>query len=518
VNGKEFKSKSYVINVKDSPGANARGSLGQSPHQLMPSDPADTPAQSTSPDIDAAQIEGAKVDPDYFIQTVLSKKEAVVGEQLVLKVYLYTAWRAAPEVLREPGTEGFWVENLLPNRRQYEIEEVLVNGRKYDRVVLRKYALFPIKPETLTIAPTIVELETRRGGIFSRRKTVKRVAVPVQVEIKPPPQDAQPDDFVPANVGQYAFTASVDNQTVKTGEPITLKLSVRGKGNLRNLVLPELKEVTGFKVYAPESDVNVRAIGDSITGDRTSRILMIPKGPGQFTIPSISWTFYNPFTGKYVSPLSKPHKITVQKGDGFTDTGAVANPTKTETVGANARLNRRLRSILSRAELEVTGHGSTLKQSWFYGLVIFVTLLYLSLVIASQTRKKIAENRIKGRSKRAITVARRRLDQIEKEIGKMATEVFFAELQRCLITFLENRLETPVAGDTVVELRDRLQERGFGAEHADQVVTELETCEFARFARSAGKKEEKSEALNRLQALIKELAKINIAPLPKVRR
>ena len=94
--------------------------------------------------------------------------------------YLYMSRQISNyDILREPGTEGFWGENLIPSaRRHLASETVTIGDRMYDRVELRKMALFPIKPGDLTIAPTIVEIETQRGIFFSKRRAVKRASLP----------------------------------------------------------------------------------------------------------------------------------------------------------------------------------------------------------------------------------------------------------------------------------------------------------------------------------------------------
>ncbi len=514
----EYKGDPYPINVRPS----GKGG-GAGPQQVAPTPTEPTGPDQPPPDDSATQglpgetLDGARFDKDYFIQTALSKKKAVVGESLILTVYLYTAWRTGAEVLREPGTEGFWVENLLSNRRRPQGQAFVINNQQFERIPLRKYALYPIKPGTLTIAPAIVELEVRRGGFFSQRKTVKRVAVPVQVEVAPLPKENQPTGFDPANVGKYAFKTSVDHTKVKAGEPVTLTLSVRGEGNLRNLVLPEVTDVEGFKVYAPESEVDVRVVDEAITGSRTSRILMIPKAPGEFVVPAISWSYFDPAAGRYQTKQGRAHRVVVTQGDAAPGGTVVSASPTAEPIGDQSRLNRQLRSILSRSPLKLGDAHAMIGRPWFYALVVLVALAYLGTIAASQTRRRLIENRVKGRSKRAMVVAKRRLDQLKKNAATLSKEPFFGELQRIFIGFLEDRLETPVAGDTMTELHDRLLARGIDAARASAVITELESCEFARFAKSTGQDDDWRRALTRVERLIGELARIGVTAAPKGR-
>jgi hypothetical protein len=524
LDGVKYKGEPYTLDILGSGSSAPADPRAQGQTQVVqPTEPTDQQQDilgSEPPDLGAGELDGAKIDPDFFIQTHLSKKKAVVGEPVVMTIFLYTAANISDlNVIREPGTEGFWVENLLPANRRLTTEPVQVAGRGYDRAVLRKVVLFPIKPGTLTVAPTLAELEVGFGGFFSRRRTVKRSSLPVQIEVVQLPAENQPAGFDPANVGRYTFKAEVDRRGVKAGEPVTLTLTVRGEGNLRSLVLPQLEELDGFKVYAPESDVNVSATGESIIGSKSSRILMISKDPGEYVIPEISWSFYDPQSERYETLKSGPKKITVRPGESqISEGGPIKDQAGAAAAQGQDRLNRQLRSILSRADLQANGGGQTLINPWFLGLFISAPMIFLAIAIVSRTRRKMAENQIKGRTKRAGSVALRRLAALAKRSGELSNEAFFAELARLLTGFIEDRLETTVSGDTVSELKTHLVGRGFPVDSAERVIIEMESSDFARFARSSGKEEERRQALDRMEKLIRDLAKARVSPPPEDKR
>lgn len=516
VDGRKYKGETYQVDVLK---ANAAQGGAPSLTPIAPGgqqggaepDEEEIPASGTV----VETLDGAKVEPDYFIQTAVSKKEAVVGEMLVMTVYLYMAQSLSNyEILREPGTEGFWGENLIPaNRRRLTTESVMVQGRAYERAVLRKMALFPIKPGKLTIAPTIVDVEIQPGMFFSRRRSVKRASLPVTVTVADLPAENQPANFNPANVGRYTFRVGVDNTSVKVGEPVTLTLRVKGVGNLRNLVLPTPAEIPGLKIYDPETDVDVKQEGDIVSGSLTSRILMIPTEPGEFTIPEIAWPYFDPASETYKTPTSKPVVIQVSKGQVRTSAAAVAGPVdgQVSRVGQD-RLNRQLRSILSRVDLGTPSSGHPLTRPWFLLLAIGVPVLYLGFWLVSRTRRKMRESKGKNRAKNADSEALKRLGVLRKQQAEIASEEFFKALEESLIGFIEDRLEEKALGDTLSELRERLTERGFPHDLTDRVVAETEACDFARFARGAGQEEERHRALDRMEALIRDLARVKVAP------
>lgn len=522
VSGQRYKGTAYKLEVLKATGVAPSNPGGPSP---LPTDrdalnDGDSQSPSTSGTV-IESLEGAKLDPDFFVQTAVSKKEAYVGEALTMTIYLYMARNISNyDILREPGTEGFWGENLIPStRRTLSTESVTIGGRGYDRAVLRQLALFPIKPGTLTISPAVVEIETNPGLFFSRRKSVKRSALPVQIKVLDLPAENQPANFNPADVGKYAFSATIDNTDIKVGEPATLTLTVSGEGNLRNLVLPEVPEIDGLKVYAPEIEVNITPKGLSVVGTRTARILMIAKKPGQFTVPALSWSYFDPESASYNSLASKPITVNVRGQNAPEATQNEVQPTTAVvTKVGQDRLNRRLRSIISRSDLQRKDSGHPLTRPWFLVLIIGVPLVYIGLSLTSRTRRKLEEARMKNRSKNADGETLKRLHELRKKTKDSTPEVFFGELQRCLLLFIEMRLEEKVVGDTMAELRERLTARGFSAEQAESVIAESEACDFARFARQGTDKEDREHVINQMEKLIRELSKVPVTPQKKEKR
>ena len=521
VNKQRFKGKTYKLEVLKGTGGASGGGGSLTPAAPDPNAPADDMQQPSNTDTVVENLDGAKVDSNFFVQTAVSKKEAVVGEMLTMTIYLYMARNISNyDIIREPGTEGFWGENLIPStRRTLSTETVTVNGRPYDRAVLRQLALFPIKPGTLTISPTVVEVETSPGIFFSRRKAVKRSSLPVQIKVSDLPADNQPAGFNPANVGKYAFAASIDNAEVKVGEPVTLTLTVSGEGNLRNLVLPEVPEIDGLKIYAPEIETDITPRGLSVAGTRTSRVLMIPKKSGEFQLPKLDWSFFDPEAGAYETLHTPMIPVHVRGVEDSVSTAAGAAPS-VETVSkvGQDRLNRRLRSIVSRADLRKKSDGHPLTRPWFLALVFGVPLLYLGVWISSRTRRKLAAAKLKNRSKNADAEALRQLHDLRKKAHTLSPEAFFGDLQRCLLVFIEMRLEEKVVGDTMAELRERLTERGFTADQAERVIAESESCDFARFARQGTGNDDRERVAAEIEKLIRELAKVPLTPLKKEKR
>jgi hypothetical protein len=442
----------------------------------------------------------------------------LVGERLVLTVYVYFSRNiSGVELLREPGADGLWVENLLPTGQRIEVEQVSIGGVSYGRAIQRRLAVFPVEPGKLTIAPPVAEYTMQRG-FFSAPKTVRRSAPPVTLEVAALPQEGQPSGFLSTNVGSYSFGATVDRTTVKVGEPVTLTLKVEGEGNLRNVTMPQLGEIDGFRAYAPELEAHVRVEGETVLGSRTSKTLLIARQPGEFSIPALSFSYFNPQTGKYDTMVSPERVIVVtesaQAGSLPLSGSASAGHSPVEPLaqGGLERLNRRLRSIVASADFASALPGSVPRSPGFLLVTLGAPLAWLGFVLFGQARRRRAEGRTRDRSKRADSEALRRLGELERSGDKIDSGAFHSELARILMKFFEDRLEEPISGDTLPELRHRLQSRGFEPHLVDKVLAEMEALDFARFARAAADSVERKESLERVRQLLRELAPIRVEP------
>ncbi|MBN2527964.1 MAG: protein BatD [Deltaproteobacteria bacterium] len=508
LDGYTFNGKSYPLEVFD--GASAGASAPVQGGQPTPQ----------SDDLTEEQLKGARIDEDYFLHMIPSKSTCMVGEQIILDVYLFTSVNniRANQFDKEPGTEGFWVERFEDfDLRNHRNRQVVINGTLYEQVILKKLALFPLKSGKLTIAPPVFSFVVGGGGFFSfsRGKEVKRAASAVEIDVLPLPKDGRPDNFNDANVGNLSFLVDTNQKEVKVGEPVTVTVNVRGSGNIRGIQLPEFAEVDGFKIYAPETDVEVQARGGVVSGVSQSQTLFIPEKPGKWTIPSLTFSYFDLASKTYRTRTSDPIVIKVEEGKKremmpLTSSGALTS--SPEKVSAPIeRMNAQMRTIVN--QVETTRSGPPMFVRWWYRTLVFgVPVLFIAYLISVRVRRRAAENFNRSRSRRAESDARKSLSLLEKE-SELSNDQFFSRLHKILLTFLEDRLEENVVGDTMNQLIQRLSARGVEDKLARDVVASLEEYEFARFARTGGGAGERKGDIQRARDLIATLGSVSLKPI-----
>lgn len=449
-------------------------------------------------------LTGAQFDDQLFVRTVLDKPRAYIGEQVTLTVYLYTRVGIRDlDVPQEPSTDGFWVEDLLGPIRRLEFRDQYVGTSRFEVAVIRKMALFPIQAGTITLSPMEVLATASTGGFFGSAQ-IRRSGVPVNLEVLPLPAEGQPPGFEASNVGRYELEARVDRSAVQAGDAVTLTVTVRGDGNLRNLRLPSLASAPGLRIYDPQVHDSIAPRGDVIGGERRVEYLVIPEAAGRWDVPVPSLSFFDPAAREYRTRAPAPIRITVTGSAGqIADAAPRAQGQSERTIRLSSDLRRRAPRLY--------------ETPWFVVAVAVPPLAYLGLLVGSALAGRRRERREKTRPRRAAAAARRILAGAEQARRAGDATACFAAVARGLHLFLEERLQRPVGGLTMEELRRTLEERGFPDELVERLVGELENCDFARFTPEGGRAREMTECLDRARGLVEELDRVAVRPDPEAK-
>ena len=108
------------------------------------------------------------------------------------------------------------------------------------------------------------------------------------------------------------------------GDPITLRLTVTGRGNFDRVSSGLLTHSPDWKSYKPVARF---APADSIgsEGTKTFEQAVVPLQAGHIKIPPLSFSYFDPETAKYVTRTTTPLAI---------DVAPVANPSATAPAAA----------------------------------------------------------------------------------------------------------------------------------------------------------------------------------------
>ncbi|MCU7495943.1 MAG: protein BatD [Ignavibacteria bacterium] len=433
------------------------------------------------------------IGDNVFIRAVADKQRVLKGEQVTITYKLYTRMDiSSPQISKLPTYQGFWAEELDGNRVINFTTEV-VNGKQYHVGVLKRAALFPTQTGQLSVTPfelkipVVVPRQRRRSGdifdqffndpFFNQGQTVEYNAKSnvLKIDVLPLPQQNVPQSFNGA-VGSYTFKAEVDKNTVKANEPVSLKLTVSGTGNLNLLELRDLQLPAGFEKYEPKTNVQVNKGGSYVSGQKTVEYLLVPRAEGQKVIPPIEFSFYNPSAKRYVTITSQAITINVQKGDGTYAGTSGFNKEDVKLLGEDIRFIKTNSTSLSK-------NGSyMLKSPFFWILAALPALILAGAVTWKKKNEKLEGNVQLMKYTRAEKMARNRLKTARKSMETNNQAEFYSDISLAMFGYLEDKLHIPKATFTLEYALERLKENAVSEELISEVRQAVEKCEFVRFA------------------------------------
>jgi hypothetical protein len=481
VNGETKSTNTLEVTVRATrrvpdPGANARAP--RDPFRdffsgRFPNFPDDRFGQF--PDVEVPTSES-----DLFIRTYVDKKGGYVGEQFTLSVYVFSRVElSSVDTVTLPRLEGFWSEDL-ESPSQLSGEQRVLDGVPYRAYLLKRKALFPTHAGKLEIDAVKADITT--GYLFAGHR-VHRVGNRVTVEVKPLPKGAL-SGFSSAHVGQWELSREVSPPTVKLGEPLTVRVLVTGRGNLKNQTPPRLAVPPSFRVYDPTTTDEVKSRGNQFAGRRVQEYLVMPSQTGSFVLPELSFAFFDPEKEAYVVSRAPALVIQVEPAAGGV---ASAAGMMGETMPGDPEAAK---NVLTADGLRPLRHEMNLRGSaepvwargWFVPAVLSPLGLWAALGAFGVARARFGREDAQMLRRRKTRAARRRLEAAEKLREGGNADAFYAELHKAIIHLLEARLGEPVGGLIREALEERLRAHGVPDEARRRVLWVLDSCELGRFA------------------------------------
>jgi oxygen tolerance protein BatD len=441
---------------------------------------------------------------DLVLRASVDRERPFVGQQVTYSLYLLTRINADRiEKLQLPGLDGFWSEDI-ETPQQLLAEARIIDGVPYRVYLLRKRALFPLRPGKVQIEPAEVEVITGFGMLFSRSST-RRASQPVTVDVQPLPEARKPAGFDAGNVGSWTLTASVDPVAVAVGQPVTFKLVAQGRGNVRNLALPKLGQIPGLRSYDATSNDKESIEQGQVTGTRTVEQLLVPERTGAIEIPSLAMDVFDPAQKSYRAVRTDPIRLDVHAGP--------ANASSSTQVPAQNLLAagglRPIRLRMTRASVEPPPW----TEGWFWPLLVAGPVAVAAVAGAGRLRRALARDPAEERVKKARSAARARLRGAEALLeeqrrGNASASDFHAEVARALTGYLADKQGIAVAGLTREELGRELLARGHLPGTVRAVLGVLDECDRARFAPGGADLASQEARLERAGRLLGELDKV----------
>jgi len=367
----------------------------------------------------------------------------------------------------------------------------VIDGVRYD-TVLFKTNIYPARLGDLTLGPAQIQgnvlYKTNQPNPFDQANSAfgadifnnffdsyasRPVTVsskPIQLHVSALPSDGRPDDFSGAIGESFDFRASVSPLQVKAGDPLTLKMDVKGSGNFKNLKLPEFRD-PGFKSYEPQ----IKNTED----EKSVEQVIIPNSAGIKEVPVLHFSYFDTSSNTYKTITQGPFSVQVTapspeeefKAVGFSDVSkqVAALPSNQFSMGGIFKMTSRFLKELFRS-------------IWFWlGAGVLLTA-GVSLLLWRRFEERLLIDPAFARRLKAVKEAREALAEAEKDFSKVNPKGFYALLSKALRDYLANKWHQTSAALSIDEISSHLKAAKVDEAHIDLLKTLLEQADLVCFA------------------------------------
>jgi len=199
------------------------------------------------------------------------------------------------------------------------------------------------------------------GGVEERQ--IELATKPRRIRVDPLPEKGRPKDFSGA-VGQFELSVKATPTEVEVGDPITLEMTVSGRGNFDRVATPSLADDAGWRTY-DASDTFKPSDVSGYRGVKRFEQPVVPETPRIKAIPALRFSYFDTRKKQYATLVSKSIPIKV--------TGAVAAPyvvrSQPRSQGEGAQPGRGAELVPIHLEVgRRTSLEPLITQPWFLGL------------------------------------------------------------------------------------------------------------------------------------------------------
>jgi len=457
------------------------------------------PQQPQQPDKADKDIDISK---DLFIRVAVDKNKVKVGEQITTTYKLYSRLPMQVNISKLPDLSGFWTQDFEIPRQPKPSEEIL-DGKKYQVFVLKKSALFPQQTGTLVLDPAeakgvarIVQQVKRKVNNMDPLATLMMsdpffnnaffnttAYKDVQVELKSIPVDihvsALPDKDKPANfngaVGSFEISNSIDKTELTTDDVATLTLNIAGSGNLKLFDAPKLSLPNGLNTFDPQVSDTITGRSTTISGTKRITYAITPHTPGDYEIPAVSFSYYNPQTGSYTTVQTKPVKIQVKPGKHYHPGQQAGTELPVALKDIHDIHNEPLKNLTFKSS-------PILFTAPYWSMYAFPLLAYIGLITWKKRDEELMKDTALLKKKRANKVALKRLATAKKLLEQNNKSLFYEEISKAIWLYISDKVNIPLSSlskDTATEALQRRNVPQNISRSLDNVIWECETALYA---------------------------------------
>ncbi|MCD6304891.1 MAG: protein BatD [Deltaproteobacteria bacterium] len=419
-----------------------------------------------------------------FLTATLSSQEAYVEEQVLYTLRLYLRTRVSNISLQLPE-QDYLTFQQLGKPREYQ---GMLEG--YACQILEvAYAVSALREGDYQIEPARMEMsvydETRQSGrgpfddpffsnpFFRAGRPVSVFSEPLELKIMRLPEKGKPDGFS-GLVGSFTIASELTPSKIRAGESTTLTVQVAGRGNVHRIPDLRLPAIDHVKIYADQPVFAASHDLKGLTGSKRMKWALVPELPGDYEIPPLSISFFDPEACEYRTIQTPGHSLAVIPGKGkmiLVDAGNRAPGSGKEAV---QEIGHDILPLHMSVRDMDAGSWTQNRSLFVWAILLFPALLYGAAFTGQQLKRRSLRTRpiqqARGAARRMIRQCRQIEDGDPTRLSAAVRE------------YVNSRFGLSLASLTPDEAVKILRSHGVGFETAGRLQNALQEMEDAIYA------------------------------------
>lgn len=425
-------------------------------------------------------------EDSVILKWVLSDSEVYKGEAVRASLVLYYNVDIQNINNFQMGAfDNFWSQDLSnpspDSRAEY-------NGRVYNTYKIAEYLLVPqssgshLLPEATLDVIALVPIESNTRDFFFGRswdqEVLSRKTKPTTIKVREFPAGA-PASFKGA-VGKFTMESKVPKEAVSVNSADEVVVTINGEGNLKFITAPHFSLPNSFELYDTKISDNIQNTNRGSMGRITYTYPFVARAAGNFDIPSIEFSYFDPTTERYETLRSEPFTLEISD-DGASSVASASTMHLSAGYGGPKILNEDIRYIYT-GELPMQSRSMLLFSSTYWVVLLVIVVVFAAIFVVMRQRIRANSNVVARRMKRADKVAIQRLRLAHKSMREGHRHDFYEEILRAMWGYISDKFNIPVANLTKETIREQLSYRGVSSVVSEQFCTIISRADEAQYA------------------------------------
>ena len=420
---------------------------------------------------------------NIFAQAIANKDQAYVGEQITYQVKFFRRIRIYSDInYTNPSLDNFWTEDLTLDNQD---KTTNIQGKTfYERDIIHK-ALFGLSAGNHIIdGPLISFILNPFGGTQTLQVN------PLKLTILDLPSENKPVNFS-GLVGNFTINMENTQNTIKNNTPLTLYITIKGQGNIKNISELNFKKNPKLKIY--KSSIKNDIMSEStISGSRTFEYIVVPQETGSITLPAFSLNYFSPEKKAYQTIQTPEQVLTV-----------IANPDSLTSEKKPPIVSKPLKKYQSLNYLKTINESKSIHYFWESSLqktLLTLNILSILIFIFIKSKKMITEKlSLKTGQKYQLKQLLKTLNMYSKK-----QNISLANIHNSYLDYLSLLLGNQAKGDSKQRIIDALQKTSLSEKNIDSLLLLWDDLNIANYTAENISETDKQAFVQRIIKVIQQ--------------